>query len=176
MVAAHGNYAAWAAWLEAYGRGTDLPSRHLTAIDDGLGPHMQERLLLRIKAAFEERTRLWSETLRRHLESGAVREVRELGAALVAARGRLQPLRLLTTDPRLPEPVRSGMRDALAEMLRSSQDSLENSVRRQPRDSERLLAVVRENTLTAALDPPVLPPARTGSALPPPAGRQVIIL
>lgn len=174
MVGAHGDYAAWAAWLEAFAQGTDLPSRHLAVIDDHLGPHMQERLLLRLKAAFEERARAWSETLSRHLASALVRDVRELAAALVAARGRLQPLRLLTIDTRLPESVRDGMRDALAELLRSSQDSLENSVRRRPRDSERLLAVVRENALPAALHPPVLRRARAAAA-PPPPGRRIII-
>lgn len=174
MVGAHGDYAAWAAWLEAFARGTDLPSRHLVIIDDDLGPHMQERLLLRLKEAFEERARLWSETLRRHLASAAVREVRELGAVLVAARGRVRPLLLLTTDTRLPQPVRSGMHEALTHLLRSSQDSLENSVRRQPRDAQRLLAVVRENALPAALDPPALRPVRAAAA-PPPAGRRVII-
>lgn len=175
MVTAHGHYAAWASWLDAFAKGTDLPSQHLAPVDDDLGPHMQERLLLRLKTAFETRAQRWGETLRRHLAVGTVRQAAELGAVLAAARGRLQPLRALAADVRLPEQARTAMVDALREMVHSAQDSLENSVRRQPQDAERLLAVVRENSLLAALAPSTLPATPQPHQPLPPVGRRVIL-
>jgi hypothetical protein len=110
-----------------------------------------------------------------------MREPSELGALLVDARRRLRPLRALTENPLLPATLRDPLRDALREMLTSAQDSLERSVRRQPQNAERLLAVVRENGLLAALSTPRLPPA-PGPAQPPgsapnspPVGRRVIL-
>ena len=175
MVTAHGCYAAWASWLDAFAKGEDLPSQHLAPVDEHLGPQMQGRLLFRLKTAFETRAQTWGVTLRRHLAVGTVRQPAELGAMLVAARGRLQPLRALTADVRIPEQVRASMVDALREMLRSAQDSLENSVRHQAQGAETLLAVVRENSLLAALDPPTLPASGQQRQLLPPVGRQVIL-
>ncbi len=169
MLTVPGPYAAWASWLDAFAAGADLPSRHLTPVDEHLGPQMQERLLRRVAAAFEARARIWGDTLRRHLSAGVVREPAELGALLVAARGRLRPLRALAADTRLPPEVRTNLRDALEELLRSAQDNLEHSVRRRPHGAERLLAIVRENSLLAGPPPPRAP------VDPPPVGRRVIL-
>jgi hypothetical protein len=169
-----GPYAAWVSWLDAFARGEDLPNQHLSTVDEQLGPHMQQRLLRRVAAAFEARARLWNEALSRHLAAGVAREPAELGVLLVAARGRLQPLRELSTDSRLPAEVRQSLHDALSGMIRGSQQNLEHSVRRQPQDAERLLAIARENSLAGALTSPRMPAHRTQPP-PPPAGRRVIL-
>jgi hypothetical protein len=171
---APGPYAAWVSWLDAFARGEDLPSQHLAAVDDRLGPHMQQRLLQRVAAAFEARARMWNETLRRHLAASVAREPAELGTLLVAARGRLAPLCELSTDHRLPAEVRQSLHDALSEMISGAQQNLEDSARRQPYGAEQLLAITRENNLTGALRPPQMPPQRT-QPLPPAAGRRVIL-
>ena len=168
-----GSYASWVSWLDAFARGEDLPDQHLSAVNEQLGPHMQQRLLQRVAAAFEARARMWNETLSRHLAASVAGEPAELGALLVAARGRLQPLRALSTDHRLPAEVRQSLAEALSEMIRGSQENLEHSVRRAPQEAERLLAVARENSLAGALASPRMPAHRTQP--PPPAGRRVIL-
>jgi hypothetical protein len=178
VLTAHGPYRAWASWLEAFGRGEDLPNRHLVPLDEHLGVAMRERLLDRLAAAFRARADIWADMLRRHLAAGAIREPRELGATLVAARARLQPLRALAADLRLPEEVRTALTDALREMVAEAQRSLESSARREPRGAEELIAVIRENHLSAALSVPIHPagPAAQGRPQPPPpVGRRVIL-
>lgn len=173
MLTAPGPYAAWASWLDAFARGEDLPSHHLSPVDQQLGPHMQQRLLQRVAAAFQTRARMWNETLRRHLAASADRDPTEFGALLVAARGRLQPLRELSTNSRLPSEVRQSLHDALSEMVSGAQENLEHSARRAPHDAERLLAIARENSLAGALKSPRMPAHRTQP--PPAAGRRVIL-
>ncbi|OJY45944.1 hypothetical protein [Pseudonocardia sp. 73-21] len=168
---APGDYAVWASWLDAFGRGEDLPDIHLTPVDERMGPHMQERLLRRVVAAFEARAQRWSDTLGRHLASGAVGRPAELAAALVAARGRLRPLHRLAADPRLPDAVRTSLAGALAQLLNSTQDSLERSARDHPATAQQLLSIVRANTLLAGHPVPSRP---AGQALPP-VGRRVIL-
>jgi hypothetical protein len=175
VFSAHGPYAAWASWLEAFSRGEDLPDRHLAPVDEQLGVEMRGRLLVRLEAAFRARAQLWADVLRRQLDAGALRGLSEVATTLVAARNRLQPLRRLAADPRLPEEVRSALTDALRTMVNEAQESLEQSARRQPRGAEQLLALMRENNLPAALTVPT----SAGVALPPsapasPPGRRVI--
>lgn len=167
---APGPYAAWVSWLDAFAHGEDLPQAHLTTVDERMGPHMQERLLRHLAAAFEARARRWSDVLTRHLGSDTVRRPAELAAALVAARGRLRPLRRLADDGRLPEAVREELHRALGQMLSSAQESLERSARRGPGAGEQLVAVVRTNSLLAPAPAP--PPA---AAPPRSAGRRVIL-
>jgi hypothetical protein len=176
MTAAHGPYASWASWLDAFGRGEDLRSEHLVTLDERVGPHMQQRLLQRVAAAFEARAQLWADRLRRRLGAGALRSHAELAYALVNARGGLAPLLRLADDARLPEPVRTELRAALRTMVDNAQRSLEDSVRVGQGGSEPLVAVIRENSLVAAL---TARPAPTGGrpAADPPAvtGRHLIL-
>ena len=175
MLSAHGPYAAWASWLEAFSRGEDLPDRHLAAVDDQFGAQMRGRLLVRLEAAFRARAELWAAVLQRHLDAGPLRGPSELATTLVAARNRLQPLRRLSADPRLPEEVRSALADALRKMVNEAQESLERSARRQPHGAEQLIAAMRENNLPAALTAPPSAPAAARPATPaPPVGRRVI--
>ncbi|TCK22272.1 hypothetical protein [Pseudonocardia endophytica] len=172
MRTAHGPYAEWVSWLDAFARGEDLPSRHLTVVDEQLGPHMVGRLLDRLAAAFRARADRWTDTLRRHLDVGPLGTPTELAAILVAARGRLRPLTALAADPRLPEEVRTALSTALRDLTGQAQDSLEQAVRRRP-GADRLIATVRENRLTAV--PPPAPPMASPGAPPPPVGRRVIL-
>lgn len=159
-------YAAWADWLAAFGRGVDLPATHLAAVSDAMGPDMQARVLRRLNEAFVARQELWVQAFMRDLD---VLEPTPLALAtnMIQARARLHPLVELTRNELLPEPVRAALQEALAIAVRSSQESLVNSVRRM----DVLLTVVRDNDLTAALTEPsrVDIPARR------PAGRTVII-
>lgn len=173
MQTAHGPYAEWVSWLDAFGRGEDLPSGHLIAVDEHLGPQMLGRLLNRLEAAFRVRAERWGDALRRHLDAGPLSSPTELAAILVAARGRLRPLTALAADPRLPGQVRTSLSTALRDMTEQAQDSLEQSVRRKPAGVETLIATVRENRLTAVSA--IAPPAASPGAPPPPVGRRVIL-
>ena len=138
-------------------------------------PRCAGGLLVRLEAAFRARAELWAAVLHRHLDAGPLRGPNELATTLVAARNRLQPLRRLSADPRLPEEVRSALADALRKMVNEAQESLERSARRQPHGAEQLLAVMRENNLPAALTAPPSAPGAARPATPaPPVGRRVI--
>lgn len=173
MRTAHGPYAAWVSWLDAFGRGEDLPSGHLTVVDEQLGPQMVGRFLERLETAFRARAERWGDTLRRHLDVGPLGSPTELAAILVAARRRLRPLTALANDRRLPEQVRTSLSTALREMTEQAQDSLEQAVRRKPVGADRLIATVRENRLTTVPSP--APRPASPGAPPPPVGRRVIL-
>lgn len=147
-----GPYAAWASWLTAFGRGTDLPTDHLSPVDADMGPHMQARLLHRVNEAFVARQRLWARALQRDLDVAGLTAL-----SLVEIRVRLRPLVGLTRNALLPEAVRVALSDALAETVTSAQRNLEDAVRRLPHSTDVLLGVLRDNKLTAALAEP--PPA-----------------
>jgi hypothetical protein len=176
VLSAHGPYAAWASWLDAFAQGEDLPAHHLVPVDEQLGAQMRGRLLIRVEAAFRARAGLWADGLRRHLDAAPARRPSELRPVLAAARNRLQPLRTLAADPRLSEDVRTALADALRAMVTEAQESLENSARRQPQAAEEILAVVRENHLLAALTSPnsaATPHPQSQASFP--AGRRVIL-
>lgn len=177
VLSAHGPYAAWASWLDAFARGEDLPLHHLVPIDEELGAHMRGRLLVRLEAAFRARANLWADALRRHLAAAPAREPADLRPVLVAARNRLQPLRALAADPRLPDDLQAALADALRAMVAEAQESLENSARRQRQGAAEILAVIRENHLLAALTAPTATGTTAGpqSQSPFPAGRRVIL-
>lgn len=169
MRSAPGPYADWRAWLDAFAEGTDPPSGHLAPIDEQMGPHVQERLMRHISEAFARRQRRWADTFQRDL--GALlgdpgRAAHALAAAMTSARTRLAPLRRLCTLPAIPPALRDELKSALDETVRSSQRSLEDSVRHA---STELQAVVRANRLTAAPASPPPAPRRPGP------GRRVII-
>lgn len=155
-------YATWADWLTAFGRGEDRPTTQLVAVTDDLGPDMQARVLHRLNEAFVARHRLWVTALQRDLDTLPA----ALATHLVQARARLRPLVELTRSALLPEPVRDVLQEALADAVRSTQDSLANDVRRE----DALLAVVRDNDLTAALTEP----SRVDEPEPRPSGRTII--
>lgn len=159
-------YAAWADWLAAFGRGVDLPATHLVAVADDMGPDMQARVLHRLNEAFVARQELWVQAFMRDQD---VLEPTPLALAtnMIQARARLRPLVDLTRNQLLPEPVRAAFQDALAIAVRSSQESLLDSVRR----DDLLLTVVRDNDLTAALTAP----SRVDTPEKRAAGRTVII-
>jgi hypothetical protein len=155
-------YAAWADWLAAFGRGEDRPATHLAAVADDMGPNMQARVLHRLNEAFVARQELWSKALQRDLDTLPS----ALATNLIQARARLRPLVELTRSELLPEPVRAVLREALADAVRSTQDSLVDSVRRE----NTLLAIVRDNDLTAALTAP----SRVDGPETRPSGRTII--
>jgi hypothetical protein len=160
-----GPYAAWASWLTAFGRGEDLATTHLAPVGDEMGPHMQARILRRLNEAFVARQRRWEEALDRDLDVTGLTPL-----SLVDARTRLRPLVALTRNGLLPENVRTALREALAETIRSAQRGLEDAVRRQ-RSADHLLGILRTNTLTAALAEPPTAGAESHG----PAGRTVIL-
>jgi hypothetical protein len=165
-----GPYAAWASWLTAYGCGEDLPSTHLVPIGDDMGPDMQARVLHRLNTAFVARQQLWVEAFERDQDAFELTRLR-LAANLVQARVRLRPLVDLCRNGLLPEPVRATLGDALGQAVRSTQNSLEDAVRRLPQGADVLLTVVRDNDLTAALTAP----SRVDEPEQRPAGRGIIL-
>lgn len=160
-----GPYADWRAWLDAFGEGTDLPSDHLAPIGEQMGPHVQERVLRHVAEAFARRQRRWAETFQRDLGALSGDPVHALAATLASARTRLAPLRRFCASPAMPPALRDELTSALNDTVRSSQQSLDDSVRHAP---IALQAVVRENRLTTA---PPAPPS-PGRQSP---GRRVII-
>ncbi|WP_330277840.1 hypothetical protein OG205_20500 [Lentzea sp. NBC_00516] len=162
---APGPYADWRAWLDAFAKGIDLPAEHLAPIGEQMGPHVQERLMRHIAEAFAQRQRRWADTFQRDLGTLTGDPVHALAAILASARTRLAPLRKFCASPAMTPALREELTSALDETLRSSQRSLEDSVRHAP---IALQAVVRDNRLTTA--PPPLP--APGGQSP---GRRVII-
>jgi hypothetical protein len=166
-----GGYAAWVEWLDAFGRGVDLPPDHLAPITDELGPHQQERLFRHVSEAFTNRQKRWSDAMRRDqalLLITPERASATLAVMQVNARTMLAPLRHLTENTRLPEALRTSLRTALETTVRSAQRSLEDAVRQTPAE---LQAAVRTNSLLGALTrpQPSQPPAGR------PTGRRVIL-
>jgi hypothetical protein len=165
-----GPYAAWASWLTAYGRGEDLPTTHLVPIGDDMGPDMQARVMQRLNEAFIARQQLWVKAFDRDRDAFDLTRLR-LATNLVEARTRLRPLVDLCRNELLPEPVRAVFAEALGEAVRSTQNSLEDSVRRLPQGADELLTVIRDNALTVALTAP----SRVDEAEQRPAGRSIIL-
>jgi len=165
-----GNYASWIEWLDAFGRGVDLPPDHLAPITDALGPHQQERLFRHVSEAFTQRQKRWADAMRRDqalLLVDPSRAAAALAVMQVNARNLLTPLRHLTENTKLPEALRTSLREALETTVRSAQRSLEDSVRQTPAE---LQAAVRTNSLLAALTRPQFTPPPAGR----PTGRRVI--
>jgi hypothetical protein len=150
MLDVPGSYEAWARWLHAFGNGEDLPTDQLCPMDEQLGPQMQSRLLARLADAFHERQRRWNDALVRDLAAHEGTPL-SLSFAMAAAKARLAPLVGLADNPLLPRQLHTEIRDALGETVRSAQQSLEQSAARNPLAADRMVAVVRENSLVAAL-------------------------
>ncbi|KOV87218.1 hypothetical protein [Nocardia sp. NRRL S-836] len=165
MRQAPGPYADWRAWLDAFAEGTDLPAEHLAPICEQMGPHVQERLMRHIAEAFAQRQRRWADTFQRDLGALAGDPVHALAATLASARTRLAPLRRFCASPAMPPALRDELTSALDETVRSSQSSLDDSVRHAP---IALQVVVRDTRLTTAPPPPPAPGRQS-------PGRRVII-
>jgi hypothetical protein len=166
-----GPYAAWREWLDAFAKGTDLPSGHLVTINADMGPHMQERLFRHVSEAFAYRQRRWADAFQRDLgvlATNPSRAVTALTTTMTSARSRLTPLRRFTENLLFPQDLRNVLRSALRTTVQSAQSSLDDSARHAPIE---LQAVVRNNNLVAALSrPDTTPPPGT-----PGTGRRVII-
>jgi hypothetical protein len=163
-------YAAWADWLAAFGRGQDLPTTHLLALGDSMGPDMYSRVLYRLNEAFVARQELWVEAFVR--DSAMLdRTPLALATNMIQARARLRPLVDLTRNELLPEPVREVFAEALTDVVDSMQENLANSVRQSAHGADTLLTVVRDNDLTAALTAP----SRVDVPETRPSGRTVIM-
>lgn len=163
-------YAAWADWLAAFGRGVDLPATHLAAVSDDMGPDMQARVLYRLNEAFVARQELWVQAFVRDQDLLEPTPL-ALAANMIQARARLRPLVDLTRSELLPEPVRAALQDALGIAVRSSQENLLDSARRQSEGADVLVTIVGDNDLTAALTAP----SRVDTPERGPVGRTVII-
>ncbi|PRY34269.1 hypothetical protein [Umezawaea tangerina] len=171
MLRTPGPYAAWKSWLEAFGRGEDLPFDHLPVIDEKMGPEMADRLLRQVAEAFHQRQRRWSEALRRDqqlLTMDPARAATTIAVVLGNARTLLAPLRDLTEHPRFPAELRKSLAEALEQTVRSAQRSLEDSARHAPIE---LQSAIRMNSLVPALTRK-RPPARTPGTT---TGRRVIL-
>jgi hypothetical protein len=156
--------------LDAFAVGETLPSSHLSVIDDGMGPHMQERLVAKTARAFEQRVRLWLDGLTRDLAAPPARTIGGLAATLVDARSRLRPILALTQSALLPSALCDELRAALGRDLDAVQKSLEKSVTPGSPNADQILAAIRANRLDAPLAA-----ATHQSAERSPGGRSVIL-
>jgi len=167
-----GPYAAWVSWLEAFGRGEDLPIGHLAPIDPRMGPKMFERLMVQVNKAFAARQRLWTEALGRDvrgLSGDTVTGVASVVVVLTGARRRLAPLRAFTEHPAFTPKMRDTLRESLEKTVSSAQKSLVKTTKDAPFE---LQSAVRGNDMLRALAPPP-PPVPPTSA--PRQGRRVIL-
>jgi hypothetical protein len=162
------DYGVWSSWLDAFARGDDLPADRLVPLDDRLGPHAQERVLRRIASAFDAREALWIAAFQRHMAvTSTSHQVADLASAMISARRRAGPLRALAESRLLPDDMRTALGNSLTAMLRTTQQSMEDSLRH---SGPELLGAVRDNSL---LRTPTAPSPRPATAVAP--GRRVIL-
>jgi hypothetical protein len=170
MLRTPGPYAAWVSWLDAFGRGEDAPSGHLTPVDQGLGPEMLARLTAHVATAFHDRQRRWSAALVRDQQL-LLADPANAGTAIAVilhnARTLLAPLVAFTALAVFPAQLRENLRTALEQTVRSAQQSLADSAREAP---EQLRNAIAANSLLPALTRPSTA-AHTG----PPPVRRVIL-
>ncbi|HEX4722841.1 MAG TPA: hypothetical protein VH333_10030 [Pseudonocardiaceae bacterium] len=164
MPSTEGPYAAWVSWLAAFGRGEDPPSGHLTRVDQSLGPEMLARLTSHVATAFHDRQRRWSDALVRDqqlLRIDPANAGTAIAVVLHNARALLAPLVAFTAMPLFPTELRENLRTALAQTVRSAQQTLVDSAREAP---EELRNAIAANSLLPALTRPPTARPPTGSA------------
>jgi hypothetical protein len=155
------DYAAWAAWLEGFGRGeaetcAALPPMH----GDELGAPAAQRFAQRCGEALDARLLVWAKGLDRDM--GRAQDAQQLRLCLIHARRRLLPIRALTESPLLLEELRTGLGQALYEAVqRVQEDLVRQAARAHPGAREEMIRVVRDVPLRAALDQELVPSAAT---------------
>lgn len=179
-----GAYGRWAGHLERWARGEDGgdgsgPADLPPLRPEDFPPDVWDRLLQRLRAAIETRLQAWADALTAALAKAP--DEFSVGRALAQARTGLHSVRALAGHPALPDGVRAGLVDMVDRQIRTFQEELERTVRRQARDTrraEKRLRTLRDNALTAVLaGPPAAPgpppvPARDPLA---PTRRRVVV-
>lgn len=168
-----GPYEAWAVTLRAWEVDpstslVDLPVITETSFD----PATFGRLMERIHEAQTAFMQKWSEGMSASI--GRSRTHYEMARELVAARARLRPRVDLVTHAGLPQPVRTALWEGLTTDLHNLQQQLEEAAIRNDEAArtdraaaDRLLLVMRENSMTALL-------ARDRSPGAPPSARRIV--
>ena len=154
-----GPYEAWMSALRLWPDNPsvlatrDLPPLDVSTFDRQTWGDVQRA----INDALERFMRKWTSELSAAI--GRAPSTHELARSLVAQRQRLGPRFELIYDERLPEPIRdalyAGFSADLADLQRQIERSLSTEVaagRSLRTENDRLLRVVRENTLVRALD------------------------
>jgi len=151
-----GHYQAWSAFLQQWGDGSPADPATLPRLEPAdLAGDTWERLMNQITAALDRRLTTWSDTLSREL-SNAPDEF-AAARALDHARWGLPPIRALAAAPGLPETVSTRLTELVDNQIRSTQDQIDEQVRRMRHRGvsstavEARLRTVRENPLTAVL-------------------------
>jgi hypothetical protein len=146
-----GVYGQWSAWLADFGEGReDVPLDSLPALlIEDVGARASARTCQRCVTALNQRVQLWTQYLRRDLESA--RGVAELRRALGSARARLDPLRALAESQLLFDDLRASLQEQLQSVLDEAQEDLERHALRAGAERDTLLRAVREQPINRAV-------------------------
>ncbi|OBJ70991.1 hypothetical protein [Mycobacterium sp. 1274756.6] len=131
---------------------TNLPSLQA----DSLPPAAYERLIGHLMSAQQDVMSTWQQRLQR--DFAAARDEHGYARTLVELRRLLARRIKLAQHPGLPEQLREPLYDGVASDIRRLQTELEEAITTPARNAisagrERLLRVVRDNSLTAILGP-----------------------
>jgi hypothetical protein len=151
-------YEIWVATLRSWAEDPRTGLDHLPMLDErSFSPDTYARLMRHLIESVEAAARRGVQALERAFQHSTTPA--ELEAALVAVRPVLARRAVLVRHPALPEPVRCTLEDAMRRELTRAQDDIEGDLRRRAArgrvdsdHTDRMLAVVRRNRLTSALD------------------------
>jgi hypothetical protein len=176
------HYDIWAEFLERWGRDEPVdPSALPPLAPEDLATDSWTRLTDRLLNAIEARTTTWAKALMQAMAHA--RDEFEAARAMAQARHGLISIRSLTAHPSLPADLRQKLLEIVDRKIESSQQSLEDQIQRQARNSgdrrmaEARLRTLRDNSLVAAVAAPPAAVAADGWAtdMSAPGRRRIIV-
>lgn len=158
-----GAYARWRWWLDRFGAGEDHPMEGLVLLGEGAGLVTMQRLAEESVGAMNRRFGVWSRNLQRDMNAAAAlgnRAYGQLQVVLVNGRRALVPMFGFARTELLVAEIRTALGEMLTTGLADYQRNQEDWARRQGREGEHLLRLLREHPMTRAehLAPPVTQP------------------
>jgi hypothetical protein len=158
------HYDRWAVFLECWGRGEPAdPGTLPPLVAEDFAVDAWQRLNDRLLNAIEARTTAWAKALMTAMSQA--RDEFEASRAMAQARHGLTAIRAFTTHPSLPADLRGMLLGVVDQMIRSSQQSLEEQIERQGRSgadrraADARLRTLRDNSLAAVVADPPAPTA-----------------
>jgi hypothetical protein len=169
-------YAEWLVLLDRFRDGDDsvLSMMHQGTIE--WTNVVAERWTFRVADTLNARLSALSRKLQMGLDRSRG-DVFAISRAMIDARRSLAPLRTLASLPCTPEDVRKHLETELERFIRQTQETLERGARDIRSDNGLVLKALRDNPLTAALNPgiPRVPISSESSDRTPTRGRRIII-
>lgn len=153
-----GLYESWVLALRKWGKDPSYDLSNLPPLSvDSFDPRTYQRLLTHLQQALSEMMQAWSADLQRSLSAASEDYV--IARELVRLRGPLARRVQLTAHPGLPTEVSEALSEQTSNDITALQEELEKNVLSAAQGSvssrarnEQLLALIRQNRLTAVLD------------------------